>query len=247
MKNTLFWYQWIIRFCIYDFFYLAPKLIYFKILERFKGIEYTEEKVFNTVHKWANYSVKSGGSEITVNGLENVPKDRPVLFVPNHQSYGDVPLLIYALKNCNFGFVIKSTMLRIPFIGNYLRYMHCVSMDQSDLRSAAKSINMAIEEINTGHSLVIFPEGRRSFNNYPADFKSGAFRIVKKTGVTIVPIYLRNIHHMYEGLGCKVYPVKDVSINILPPIDTDNLSKDELKNLSDIVRQKLIDCAKTFE
>ncbi len=246
MKKNLFWYWWITRFAVYAFFYLAPKLIYFKHIEKKKGIDYAEKKVFETVHKWAEYAVKSGKSEVSVSGLENVPTDRPVLFVANHQSYADVPLLIYALKDFNFGFVIKSTMLNIPFIGNYLRYMHCVSMDQSNLRSAAESINKSAEQIQSGHSLVIFPEGRRSFNNYPAEFKNGAFRIVKKTQVTIVPVYLRNIHHMYEGLGCKVYPVKDVSVNILKPIETSGISRDEMLHLNEKVRNTITECADNF-
>lgn len=231
MKRKLFWYKWWGGFIAHCLYYMAPKLLILRHINKKYGAEKAEQKAFKTVQKWADRCVKTGKHTFTVNGLEKVPTDRPVLFVSNHESYGDVPMIIKALKGFNVGFVLKSTMLGIPFIGDYLKYMHCVPLDQTNMRAASKSISLAAEEIEKGYSLVIFPEGKRSFNNYPAEFKNGAFKIAAKTGVTVVPIYLHNVHYTYEGNGCMVTPA-NVTVNILDPIETGSLTRSDMQQLN---------------
>ena len=231
MKRVLFWYRWWVGFLAYCLFCLVPKLLILKITAKKHGSEKAEQEAFKAVQKWAAMCIKTAKHTFTVNGLEKVPTDRPVLFVSNHESYGDIPVIIHALKGHNVGFILKSTLLGIPFIGDYLKYMHCVSVDQSNMRSAAKSVNLAAQEIENGHSLVIFPEGKRSFNNFPGEFKNGAFKIAMKTGVTIVPIYIHNVHYSYEGNGCMVTPA-DITVNILDPIETGTLTRSEMQLLN---------------
>lgn len=245
MKRVLFWYRWWGTFLAHCLYYMAPKLLILKHINKKYGAERAEQEAFKTVQKWADRCVKTGKSSVTVNGLEKVPKNVPLLFVSNHESYGDIPMIIHALKGFNVGFILKSTMLKIPFIGDYLKYMHCIPVDQTNIRSAAKSVNLAAEEIENGHSLVIFPEGKRSFNNFPAEFKNGAFKIVMKTGVTIVPIYLHNVHRTYEGNGCMVTPA-DVTINILDPIPTGEMSRADMQALNEKVHALITDYAIKF-
>lgn len=231
MKRVLFWYRWWGTFIAHCLYCMAPKLLILRHINKKYGPEKAEQEAFKAVKKWADRCVKTGKHSFTVNGLEKVPNDRPVLFVSNHESYGDIPMIIHALKDYNLGFILKSTMLNIPFIGDYLKYMHCIPVDQTNMRSAAKSVNLAAEEIESGHSLVIFPEGRRSFNNFPAEFKNGAFKIAMKTGVTIVPIYLHNVHYTYEANGCMVAPA-DVTVNIFDPIETGALTRADMQQLN---------------
>lgn len=245
MKRRLFWYKWWVTFILHVLTYMVPKLVLLRRIEKKQGREKAEEEAFKTVQKWAKRVVKTGHQNFNVTGLQNIPTDRPVLFVSNHESYGDVPMIIHALKGYNVGFILKSTMLRIPFIGDFLKYMHCVPLDQSNMREASKSINTAAEEINNGYSLVIFPEGKRSFNNYPAQFKNGAFKIVMKTGVTIVPVYLHNVHLTYEGNGCMVTGT-DVTVNFLEPIETHELSRAEMQALNTKVYDIIMDFAVKF-
>lgn len=245
MKRVLFWYWWWGRFIAHCLYYMAPKLLILRHLNKKYGPEKAEREAFKAVQKWADRCVKTGKHSFTVNGLEKVPNDRPVLFVSNHESYGDIPMIIHALKGHNVSFVLKSTMLNIPFIGDYLKYMHCIPLDQSNMRSASKSISLAAEEIEKGYSLVIFPEGRRSFNNFPAEFKNGAFKIAMKTGVTIVPIYLHNVHYTYEANGCMVTPA-DVTVNILDPIETGALTRADMQKLNEKVYKIILDFAKEF-
>lgn len=250
MKRVLFWYWWWGSFIFYVLTYMAPKILILKIIDKTQGTEKAEAEAFKTVHKWARRCVRQGKSTVTVNGLEKIPDGKPLLFISNHESYADIPMIIYALGERNVGFMLKSTMLGIPFIGNYLKYMHCVPVNQKNARAAAESVNITAEEIKSGRSLVIFPEGKRSFNNYPAEFKNGAFRVVKKTGVTLVPIYLHNVHHVYEGNGCMVTPA-DVTINILDPIETGEMNRADISILNekvhDIITNFAIEFNKEYE
>lgn len=245
MKRVLFWYRWWISFIAHCLYYMAPKLLILRHISKKYGAEKAEQEAFKAVQKWADRCVKTGKHNFTVNGLDKVPTDRPVLFVSNHESYGDIPMIIHALKGFNVGFILKSTMLNIPFIGDFLKYMHCIPLDQSNMRSAAQSISLAAEEIEKGYSLVIFPEGKRSFNNRPAEFKNGAFKIAMKTGVTIVPIYLHNVHYTYEGNGCMVTPA-DVTVNILDPIETGALTRADMQKLNEKVYKIISDFAEEF-
>ena len=196
LKKTIKSYWFLLRFYLYIFVVLIPKIPYFKYLTKNGRIGERTEKVFKAVQKWADYSVKIGKSKVTVNGLEKIPADRPVLFVSNHESYADIPMLIYALRDFNFGFMLKSTIADIPLIKNYLEYMYCVTVDQSDIRRGASAINRAADFINSGKSLLIFPEGTVVRNGVgyidglPAHAKSGAAMIGVRTGAKLVPVFM---------------------------------------------------------
>lgn len=233
----------LLRFYLYIFVFLVLRLPYFK---RMTDEERRTDEVFKAVHKWASYSVKIGKSDVKVYGTERIPRDRPVLFISNHESYADIPMLVHALKDFNFGFLLKSTMNNIPFIKDYLEYMGCVSVDQTDMRQAVAALNSAAELIKSGRSMLIFPEGKRSFNNIPREFKNGAFKLVRKTGVTVVPIYIHNVHLVYEGNERCIAPA-DVTITVLDPIETAEMTRDDVKKLNETVYNIIVDYAKESE
>ncbi|MCH5191250.1 MAG: 1-acyl-sn-glycerol-3-phosphate acyltransferase [Oscillospiraceae bacterium] len=246
MKKKINSWWFLLRFYLYTLAVMIPKVAYFERLTKKGEIEKRNKKAFEVIQKWADYTVKIGGSDVKVYGIEKIPTDRPVLFIANHESYGDVPMLIYALRDFNFGFMMKSTMGKIPFIKNYLEYMGSVMVNQSDMRQALSAINEAADVINQGHSIVIFPEGKRSFSNTPATFKNGAFKVVRKTCVTVVPIYLHNVHLTYEANERCVCGA-DVTVTVLDPIETKDMSRADVQMLNETVYNVISDYAKNFD
>lgn len=230
-----------LRFYLYVLFVLVPPLPYYKYLTKKGETDKRTKLVFKAIHKWANYCVKIGKSSVTVRGIEKIPKDKNVLFISNHQSYADIPMLIYALKDFNFGFVLKSTLINIPFIGDYLKYMNCVTVDQTDIRQSATALSAAADIIKQGNSLLIFPEGKRSFSNIPDEFKNGAFKIVQKTGVTVVPVCLNNVHLVYEGNERLIAPA-NVTITVLDPVETTNLGRKDMDSLKAQIYKTIFEC-----
>lgn len=196
-------------------------------------------------YNWSEYALNDAGVKVTVNGKEKIPTDKPVLFVPNHQSYADIPVLLYALHGHPFGFVIRYTMAQLPLIKNFVPHLGCVVIKQEDIRQSIAALNKTAEQIKSGFSMLIFPEGRREFTNTPKPFKNGAFKIVQKTGVTIVPIYLHNSHLIFEANGMSVGS-PDVTVTILDPIETAEMSRADIKVLNEKVFNAISDAAKEF-
>lgn len=183
---------------------------------------------------------------ITVEGLEKIPTDKPLLFTPNHQSYADIPLLLHVLKDFNFGFMMKISLAGVPFISAISKMIKSVPVNQQNPREAVKAIHKTIENIESGHSMLIFPEGKRGFSNTPDEFKNGAFKIVQKTNVTVVPIYIRNVFKVFEGNNGIITPT-DIKVTILDPIETKDMTRTDVKDLHDKVYSVILEESRKYK
>jgi 1-acyl-sn-glycerol-3-phosphate acyltransferase len=202
-----------------------PVLLHYSIGRTLCQQEKADKFGFPAVKKWAKYVCKVAKVNVTVEGVEKIPKDRPVLFTPNHQSYADVPILLHALKDFNFGFLMRMQLNKLFAIEQISHILHCVPINQENAREGIKALNKTAEQIKDGLSMLVFPEGKRGFSNTPDEFKNGAFKIVQKTGVTVVPIYIRNAFKILEGSGGVITPT-DVSVTVPDPIETSEMNRD---------------------
>lgn len=227
-------------------FVMNPKIIYYKHLDKKGKYEKRDAVGFKAVKKWAKFVTRAAKMNITVEGLEKIPKDKPVLFTPNHQSYADIPLLLHVLKDFNFGFMMKISLAGVPFISSISKMLKCVPVNQENPREAVKAIHKTIENIENGHSMLIFPEGKRGFSNTPDEFKNGAFKIVQKTNVTVVPIYIRNVFKVFEGNNGIIAPA-DIKVTILDPIETHDMTRADVKELHDTVYNIILDESKKYD
>lgn len=240
--TTKFWFKVI----VYGLTKVHPAIKKMEAYEKNGEVEKEFSLATKTVQNWSKYCISLAKCNLKVNGLEKIPTDRPVLFVPNHQSYADIPVLLYSLKDYPFGFVVRKTMASMPFIKQLFRHFKCVSLDATDVRKSVEAINQTAENIDNGFSMAIFPEGRRTFSNTPEPFKNGAFKIAKKTGVTIVPIYLHNAHRLFEGNGHQLGLGVNVSVNILDPIDTEGMTRSDVNTLNERVYEMIANAARTY-
>ena len=222
------------------FVVMEPKIFYHKMLENQGKQEKADKFGFPAVKKWAKYVCKVAKVNVTVEGLEKIPTDRPVLFTPNHQSYADVPILLHALKDFNFGFLMRMQLNKLFAIEQISHILHCVPINQENAREGVKSLNKTAEQIKDGLSMVVFPEGKRGFSNTPDEFKNGAFKIVQKTGVTVVPIYIRNAFKILEGAGGVITPT-DVSVTVLDPIETSAMNREQVRELNEKVHKIILE------
>ena len=226
-------------------FVMNPKIMYYNHLNKKGKYEKRDAFAFKAVKKWAKFVVRAAKLNITVEGLEKIPTDKPILFTPNHQSYADIPVLIHALKDFHFGFMMKISLAGVPFIGSISKMLKSVPVNQENPREAVKAIHKTIETINSGHSMLIFPEGKRGYSNTPDEFKNGAFKIVQKTNVTVVPVYIRNVFKVLEGSNGIITPT-DVKVTILDPIETKDMSRADVKELHDKVYNVILNESKKY-
>ena len=138
------------------------------------------------------------GVSLTVIGEENVPKDTAVLYVGNHRSYFDI-LLTYTRVPRPTGYIAKKEMLRYPLLRDWMRNIHCLFLDRDNIKEGLKTILKGVEEVKSGVSMCIFPEGTRNkVNDTFLPFREGSFKIAEKGGVPVVPMTIVNSAGIFE-------------------------------------------------
>lgn len=229
MFRTIIWF-------IYFWLYLIKVMpAYFKTNRLLKegNIKERDEYVSYLAFKWANDLLKLAGTKVNVVGAENVPKDRAVLFVGNHQGNFDTPLFLGCIDKPK-AFVAKIETQKLPIIRTWMKHMHCVFMDRDDMRQSLRVMNEAAEYLKAGYSMVIFPEGTRSKGRQMADFKAGSLKIAIKAGVPIVPVTIDGSYKIMEQNKNLIKPAV-VDMIISEPIETANLTKEETAELNNRV------------
>ncbi len=244
-KDKLFSYKTIAKIAGQLILVMEPKIAYHKYLEKKEQQEKADKFGFPAVKKWASFVVKTAKLKITVDGLDKIPTDRPVLFTPNHQSYADVPVLLHVLRDFDFGFLMRKSLNKFFAIDQISHIIKCVPIDQDNPRDSMRGIQKTVDQIKSGLSMVVFPEGKRGYTNTPDTFFNGAFKIVQKTGVTVVPIYMRNIFKVFEGNNMVIAPA-DIHITILDPIETAEMTRDDVKKLHDRVYNLILNESKKY-
>ena len=172
------------------------------------------------------------GATLTVIGEENVPKDRPVLYTPNHRSIFDI-IITYIRCPRQTGYVSKKEMKKVPIFSIWMLFMNCQFLDRSDLRAGLKMINRCVELVKDGTSICIFPEGTRNKTDEVdiMEFHEGSFKIAEKTGCPIVPVTINNSDQVFEAHFPKIKKAH-VIIEYAPPIETAGLSREDFRRLS---------------
>ncbi|MGN0707648.1 MAG: lysophospholipid acyltransferase family protein [Faecalibacterium sp.] len=199
-----------------------------------------ERLVREHIPHWSRGILKITGVSLTVEGLENIPADRSCVFVCNHRSYYDIPLLLAGLDR-PYGLLAKQELIKLPLINRWMKLLGCVFVDREDMRASMRSLNDAMEIVEGGKSFIIFPEGTRyqGEEGGAGEFKQGAFRIAVKTGAPVVPVAISGARGLFESHRCIVTPGR-VRIKVLPPIYTQGMSRSEQKQLPAAVRQAIL-------
>lgn len=188
------------------------------------------------VMTWCSTLLRLSGAKITVTGRENIP-DGHAVYVANHRSYYDIPIVLTSLDYPH-GILAKASTEKIPLVHRWMDLLGCVYVQRDDVRASMRALNQATAWTKAGNSFTIFPEGTR--NQGPEgttiEFKAGAFRIATKAGVPIVPVAMHRVRDLMENNHYLMHPAK-VEVHIFPPIDPAGMSKEEQKALPDKVRE----------
>lgn len=190
------------------------------------------------INNWANKVLDKVGVDVKVEGLENIPEEA-CCFVANHQGNFDI-LAILGIIDEPMGFIAKKEMEGFPIVSWWMKQMQCVFMDRKNIREALKAINKGSEILKSGHSMVIFPEGTRSKGHKIGEFKKGSLKIATKSKAPIVPISIDGSYRIFEEH--KGWVKKgEIKLVVGKPIYLDELSKEEQKDISEIVKNKIIE------
>lgn len=177
------------------------------------------------------------GVRLEVNGYENIPDNEAVLFVGNHRSLFDI-ITTYPLMKRPTGYIAKKELKKIPFLSWWMYFVNCIFLDRQNPRNGLKSIIQASDMIKNGISIFIFPEGTRSKDGKLHDFKEGSLKIATKSKCPIVPVGITGSDDIFEKQFPAIKPGK-VTVSFGKPIYTADMSRDELKNLTQMVHNEV--------
>ncbi len=150
--------------------------------------------------------LRAGGVRVAVEGLALVPRGRPCVYMANHQSNLDPPLLV-GVQPGKAAMMVKQSLMRIPILGLAMRLGGCVPVERSGrMESAKQSLRAAGEVLQSGLSITIFPEGTRSPDGQLLPFKKGPFFLAMQTGVPVVPVTIAGTGAMLAKGSLRLRP-----------------------------------------
>jgi 1-acyl-sn-glycerol-3-phosphate acyltransferase len=175
---------------------------------------------------WSWLILKTTGVSIDVVGLERLDPNGTYVFVSNHQSIYDIPVLFWSLPQ-QLRIIAKESLGRFPFIGWHLRRTGHMLVDRSR-PDRTKIFGWAARLTEHKLSLFVFPEGTRSRDGRVAPFKTGSFYLALEAGLTVVPLSIVGSRHIMLKGRLATYPGR-VRLIVHEPIDTSSLSSTDRK------------------
>lgn len=187
------------------------------------GIPYTlirgDINLLYRVAMWiAHAGVRAAGIRTELSGLENVPAGRPCIFMCNHVSNLDPPVVLPLLPGrCSV--LLKKELMNIPILGRAMHMGQFVPVERGGRRDAAQaSVNAAAAALKDGLNILVFPEGTRSADGRLATFKKGPFFLAMETQAPVVPVAISGTQTMMRKGSAAIKPGV-ARIRLLPAIE----------------------------
>jgi len=183
---------------------------------------------------WARSILFGSRIKVRIRGLSNIDISRSYIYMPNHQSFYDIPVILGCLP-VQFRWLAKHELFEIPLFGMAMRRAGYISINRTNRRSAFKSLKVAARIIRNGVSVVIFPEGTRSSDGHILPFKKGGFVLAIQSGVPIVPVIIQGTSAIMTKKKKKIIP-GEVLIEVRAPIMTTDYTFKTKEALMDRVK-----------
>lgn len=212
-----------ILFSIYQWLIAVPVLFIVTMLTAITtiiGSSLGSEKLrYYPAHYWSRIVCTMLGVKVVVKGRENISKTTSYVFVANHQGAFDI-WAIYGYLNHNFKWLMKKSLEKIFLVGFACKKAGHVFVDDSSISGIRTTVEDAEKRLKGGMSLVIFPEGSRTFDGNMIPFKRGAFMLAKEFNLPVVPL---TIDGSFKAMPRTTYTATPTTITltihkpILPP------------------------------
>ena len=187
---------------------------------------------------WGSSILWVSGIKVTLQGIDKLVPNRSYIYMANHQSNYDIPVLLGRLP-VQFRWLAKAELFRIPIFGRAMQECGYISIDRSNRKMAFESLSRAAQTIRNGTSVMIFPEGTRSYDGCLKEFKKGGFILSVDAAVPIVPIIIHGTFSIMPRTRLRIEPAQ-VTIEILDPIETKDFTRRTKDELIKTVRETMI-------
>jgi 1-acyl-sn-glycerol-3-phosphate acyltransferase len=185
---------------------------------------------------WSWLILRTTGVKVTVEGLERIVPGTTYVFVANHQSIYDIPV-IFASLDYQLRIIAKASLARFPVLGWHLKrgghlFVDRKNPDRTGILDRWRAL------VRDGLSLIIFAEGTRSWDGQVQRFKAGSFLLAIEAGLPVVPLALVNTRAVMQKGRLRTEP-GEVALVVHDPIPVPALSAPtvrDAKALADRVR-----------
>ncbi len=215
-------------FAAFMLFIVGTPVLLYSLLRRNVG------PIYNLAHWTVRAALALAGIRIEVVGRENLHAPRPCIYMANHQSNVDPPVL-FAVIPPRIAFMGKRSLFSIPVLGAAMRLGDFVPVHREHPEEARASVDDALEKLNRGVTFLVYPEGKRSPGGRLLPFKHGVFLLAIRAGVPIIPITVDGAERVMGKGKWEIYPGV-VCVTIHPPVQTAHRRPEERRQLAAQVR-----------
>ncbi|HEV2274885.1 MAG TPA: lysophospholipid acyltransferase family protein [Acidobacteriaceae bacterium] len=182
------------------------------------------------LYRWSMWilgaGLKMGRIRIEVTGRERIPAGRACIFMSNHVSNLDPPILA-PLFPFRTSFFLKRSLLKIPLLGWGMRLADFIPVDRDGrVESARASVEFAVRVLASGVHVSTFPEGTRSRTGELLPFKKGPFYLASESGAPVIPVSIWGTEHMMTKGSLRITP-GTAHVIFHPPIHPETLATRE--------------------
>lgn len=186
---------------------------------------------------WGRLILRGTGIRVRVTERARLDPEQPYVFVANHQNLLDILALAAGLPH-PFGFVAKAELARVPFLGFAIRNSASVFLDRSDPRRSIESLQEAGARIRSGTSVLVFPEGARSYAAALQPLKKGAFAVAVEAGVPLVPVTILGAYRLMNE-QTKTSRPGTIHIVVGTPISIEGRRRRDIPEIMERVQQQM--------
>jgi 1-acyl-sn-glycerol-3-phosphate acyltransferase len=212
-------------------FLVGPYCIVHALLQRSSDILYSAGRL------GCRIGLKLGGIRVTTRGLKHVQNGKPYLFLANHQSYCDPPVLVATIPR-NARLILKQELRKIPLLGLIMEMGGFVFINRQDRAQAIEGTKQAVRQLQQGESFLIYPEGTRTRTGRLGPFKKGPFIMAIESGVPIIPITVSGGYEIMPPDRFRIQP-GPIEVTFHPAIETRNLALGDRDELMQRVRRTI--------
>jgi 1-acyl-sn-glycerol-3-phosphate acyltransferase len=173
----------------------------------------------------AKTGVRLGGVKMVVVGREQIDISSPYIYMSNHLSNLDPPAQVPELPQ-RIAVMTKAELFKIPLLGKAMRLAQFVPVDRKNRDAAIDSVNEAVRTVQSGMSMLVYPEGTRSRDGRLLPFKKGPFHLAIQSGVPVVPITMLGTHKAWPKGKLAIYP-GTITMIFHPPMDPNKFDSRE--------------------
>lgn len=205
------------------------------------NLVFNNRKIDNALIKfWAKGTCWMFNVQVKVFNSEKIPVKMGCLYLFNHQSYFDIWSMSASLPSFRFG--AKIELFKIPFFGKAIKRVGVLPINREKKESVFRVYEWARERMMAGDRYALSPEGTRQLEPKLAPFKSGPFIFAIQSQAPVVPVVIKNAHKVMSKKSfipnfSKWTQV--ITIEILDPIETKNLTLNDKKKLMELVYEKM--------